>query len=98
MRELLENRAEEAKDDFSLDCLQNIVGGEIRTNIKNSDAKTSMKNLFFSYRKILWRLGLCWIVRDNQKVSVLHVLLNICPQTLKDCRQSDLAFLRDEEP
>lgn len=57
---------------------------------KNSTAR--MQDLFANYHTILDRHELKWIITENQKVAVLHVLQAVRPATLRDRLESDLSF------
>lgn len=92
VRAFLAARATESKEVVTLDMLDDIVKRELRTNMKNNNATARMQDLFSSYITILGRHGLKWIVTDNQKIAVQHVLSAIRPVSLKDRLESDLSF------
>ena len=92
VRNFLNSRAVESKEVVTLDKLDKIVDGELRTNMRNNNATARMKDLFASYYTILSRNGLKWIVTENQKVSVGHVLSAVRPVSLKERLESDLSF------
>lgn len=92
VRHFLTKRAEESKEAVTLDKLDEIVGRELRTNMRNTNALARMQDLFSSYHTILARNGLKWIIDDNQKVAVHHVLCAIRPQSLRERLESDLSF------
>lgn len=92
VRNFLSKRAEESKEVVTLEKLDGIVSRELRTNMRNTNAAARMQDLFTNYHTILVRNGLKWIIKDNQKVAVYHVLSAIRPNSLKERLESDLAF------
>lgn len=96
VRDFLDSRATESKETVTLNGLNDIVQRELRTDMRNKNAKARMQDLFVSYHMILLRHGLKWIVTENQKVAVSHVLQAVPPATLRDRLQSDLAFSHHE--
>ena len=48
--------------------------------------------MFVSYHTMLSRNGLLWLLKDNQKVGVTHVLSAIRPATLTEQLEGDLDF------
>lgn len=74
--------------------LDKIAQSKPRTNMKNTNAKARMQDIFSSCNKILPRNGLDWIVKDNQTVTVAKVLFVIRAQTLKDRLESDISYLQ----
>lgn len=81
---------------MTLETLDSIVENNLHTNMKEKSAKNRMEDLFSSYHTILARNGLKWIITDNQKIAVRHVLSAIRPTALKDRLQSDLSFSHHE--
>ena len=61
-------------------------------DMKDKNARSRMESLFVSYHKLLRRHGVSWIVKNNQKVAVGHVLSCIKPATLQSRLQSNLEF------
>lgn len=96
VRTFLEQRAEESKEVVTLEKLDEIVSRELRTNMRNTNASARMQDLFASYHTILVRNGLKWILEDNQKVAVYHVLGAIRPNSLRERLESDLSFSQHE--
>lgn len=92
LRKFLEDESKESKEVLSMDILDDIVSKELRTNMSDRNAKSRMRNLFVSYRTILRRHGIEWILEDNEKVAVKHVLSAIRPNTLRQRLESDLEF------
>lgn len=67
----------EAKHLVTLGILEKIVKADHRTNTKRSNSMDLLLDLFSRYKKILHRNGLSSFVKDNQKVVVVHVFLDI---------------------
>ena len=61
-------------------------------DIANRSATSRMKSLFIQYHSLLAKQGLSWIISDNQKLAVSHVLSAIGPNYLKERLESDLNF------
>lgn len=59
----LEERAKKANDVVTIDMLDKIVQSAVRTNMKNSNAKACMQELFSFYHTN----GLGWNVKGNKK-------------------------------
>lgn len=55
-------------------------------------ATSRIQNLFKQYMTILRRNGLPWIINDNQKVAVQHVLSQMRPTSLQNLLESDFNF------
>lgn len=92
LRTFLEGRVQESKDVVTLDTLDKIVKNRLHTDMRNTNAKTRIQDLFASYNTILRNNGLLWIIEDNQKVAVSHVLSAVRPANLKERLESDLEF------
>lgn len=71
--------------------LDKIVKTKLRTNMKISNTKVGMQDLFYCDQTIPRRNGLAWIVNDNQKLAVGNALSATQPPPLKDRLESDLA-------
>lgn len=65
---------------------------ELHTDMKNPKAKARVQDLFASYLTILRSHWLKWLVCENQKVAVAHVLSAIKPLALRERLVSYLAF------
>lgn len=92
LRRYLETKAEEAKDVVTRDTLDKLVEEELRTDMKDKNARSRIETLFVSYRSLLRRHGVSWILKDNEKVAVSHVLSSIRPESLRVRLESDLAL------
>lgn len=79
---------------MTVEELDKIIQSGLHTIMKISDAKAHIRALFSSYRTNLRRNGLGWLLKENYKVAVVHVLSAVRPQSLKDLLESDLAFSR----
>lgn len=69
-----EGLANESKKVATLAKRDKMVSDELRTDMKNNDATTRMQDLFSKYHDILRMNSLKWIIEDNQKMKVAHVL------------------------
>lgn len=92
LRAFLDEKAEESREATNLDSLDIIVEQQLRMDMKDRNAKSRMENLFVAYHTILRRNGLAWVVNENGKLAVTHVLSAILPRSLKTRLQSDLEF------
>lgn len=88
----LDKKSEESKETVTLDTLDDIVSKKLRIKISDSDAESRIENLFVSYHSLLRRHGLSWIIKDNQKIAVYHVLSAIRPESLRSRLESNLDF------
>lgn len=61
-------------------------------DMKNKNASSRMRNLFIDYRNLLCFNSLAWLLEDNQRISVQHVLSAMKPSKLRSRLESDLAF------
>lgn len=77
---------------MTLEKLTRIVSDKHRTNMKSSDAKAKMQDLFASYDTILCRNGLIRLNQENQKVAVYYVLSAVRLTILKEILESDHDF------
>lgn len=67
-------KRKETKYVVTLDMLDKIVKTKLRTNMKISNTKVGMQDLFYCDQTIPRRNGLAWIVNDNQKLAVGNAL------------------------
>lgn len=79
-----------------LEKLDEIVRKELRTDMWNTNATACMQDLFTSYHTILTRHGLKWIIIENQKVAIQHVLSAIKPASQKDRLENHLGFAKHD--
>ena len=91
-RAYLDSKAEESKEVVSLSKLDELVSQELRTDMRDANATSRIQNLFINYMTLLRRHGLSWIIKENQKVAVGHVLSAIRPTSLQSRLDSDLQF------
>ena len=52
-----------------------------------------MESLFESYITILRHKGLSWVIKDNPKVAVRQVCIEIRPKMLRNRIESDMKFV-----
>lgn len=81
---------------MTLPALGAIVMGDLKMDMRNSNASSRMKNLFVEYQGLLRRHGLEWLAVENQKVCVQHIISFVCPTKLRSRLESDLAFFKHE--
>lgn len=74
LRAFPEKKAQESKETISLNKLDKIVQEELRMNMKESFALSSMQSLFVSYKTLSKRYRAAWILSTNEKVTVYRVL------------------------
>lgn len=96
LRAYLEKKAETAKDVITMSVLDEIVRKDLRMNMHDANATSRIESVFVGYHQILRRNGLSWIVKDNQKVAVSHVLSAIRPLSLRTRLESDLELSHHE--
>lgn len=92
VRKCPESRSQELKKVVTMEKLDAIVASELQTNMRSNDATARMLGLLVDYRTNLGRHGLKWIISNNQRVAVQHVLSAAWPATLKDRLESNLSF------
>lgn len=92
LRDYMADKAEESKEAVTMEGLDTIVSKELIMDMSNRNAKYRMEGLFIRYHSILAEQGLTWIVKENQKLAVSHVLSAIRPVTVKERLESDLGF------
>lgn len=92
VRKVLDDRCRESKEVLTMESLDVIVERELRTDMKNTNATARMQDLFTNYHTILSRNGLKWIIKENQKIAVQHVLSAVRPVSLRDRLSSYLSF------
>lgn len=72
-------------------------GSSKATNLYEEQQRyRSMQDLFNSYHTSLMRNGFKWILDENRKVAVEHVLSAMGPPSLKDLVTADLSFSKLE--
>lgn len=64
---------------FTLSSLDHIIPKYFKMYMRNKDAISHMKTLFVNYHTLLRRHGLAWLLEENQKMAVQHVLSAIQP-------------------
>lgn len=92
LRKYLDDKAEESKDALTLDGLEELVRKKLKMNMDNRNAKSRMQGLFASYHSLLSQNGVKWIIDENQKLTVTHVLSAVRPQSLRERLESNLSF------
>lgn len=71
------SKAKYYKTVITLNALDETVGKRCLINMKDTNAKLQMENLFFFYYGLLCRYGLEWIISENQTFTVSLVLSTI---------------------
>ena len=92
LRKYLDTQAVESKTTITVEDLDDVVDKELSMNMSNRNARSRMQSLFVDYHSLLDRHGLTWIIEENQKLAVAHVLSAIRPVTLRERLTSDLSF------
>lgn len=77
---------------MTLDSIDAIVYHDLRTDMLNRNGATSMQDLFTSYHAMFSRHRLKWIVNENRKIAVQHVLSAARLVSLREHLTSDLSF------
>lgn len=63
-------------------------------NMENRNTLSQMQNLLVDFHSFLSKHVFTWIITENQKKAISHVLSVIKPRTLRDRLDSDFAFPR----
>ena len=92
LREFLDNRAIQSKKSITIAGLYILVSLELIMKMANRDAEAHMEGLFVSYHSLFSNHAVVWIISDNQKLSVNHVMSSIKPKYLKERLEADLDF------
>ena len=92
LRTYLDQESVDSKAALTMTSLDEIVARELRMNMDNRNARSRMQQLFVQYHALLTTHGLTWIVTENQKLAVSHVLSAIKPVSLKERLEADLSF------
>lgn len=74
------------------EALDRPVKKELRTDMRDEDAVSRMRSLFFKYHASFRRNGVYWLTAENLKLSVQHFISAILPEALNVIVQSDLTF------
>lgn len=77
----LDGKAEESKEVMTISVLDKLVENELRIDMSDKDARSRIETLFMSYNSLLRRNGLAWLSKDNEKISIFHVLSRIRPES-----------------
>lgn len=96
LRSFLNSKVKENKDTVDLSSLDSIIKSQLKMDMSDRNAQSRVENLFISYRTLLRRNGLGWIVSANQKVAVQHVLSAVRPASLQARLKSNLEFSHTE--
>lgn len=92
LRAYLDTISAESKNAVTMDSLDDLVRNELVMDMSNGNAKSRMQTLFADYHSLLAKQGVKWVISDNQKLAVAHVLAAIRPASLRERLESDLAF------
>jgi hypothetical protein len=80
------------KDGLSASQVQAIVDLSLRINMSEKDTEQRIIMLFADYRGILRNHALTWIVDENPKTAVNHIVAALKPSILKIRMKDDLTF------
>lgn len=89
-RTYLTKKAEESMDVVTIDTLDKLVEDQFCINVTDKNAHFCIESLFVSYQLLLRRNGLSWLTKDNERISVYHVLSATHPASLRTRLESDL--------
>lgn len=96
LRSFLNKEEEDSKGTISLQTLEEIVERELRMYMGNESGRSRMQSPFIWYHSLFWHNGLSWILEDNQKVAVGHVLYAVRPKNLQERLESNLRFSKTD--
>lgn len=96
LRTYLDKEAEYSKDAVTLEGLDELIEKKLKMNMEKKNARSRMQRLFANYHSLLTENGVKWIIQENQKLAVTHVLSAIRPQPLRERLESDLPFSHHE--
>lgn len=65
LRTYLDKQAEESKEVVTIYNLDKLVEYRLHIDMKDSDARSQIKNLFVSYKTLLRSNGLSWLTKEN---------------------------------
>ena len=65
-------------------------------DMSNRNIHLRMQNIFVDYHSILSRNGVSWLVTENEKQAISHVLSAIHPAILKDSIKLDMELSEHE--
>lgn len=82
----------ETQETTTLEHLDELVEQRLTNGMRNSNGKACMQDHFSSYVTLLARNGLKWLIEENYKVAVYHVLSAVYPFSRHDRFKSDLSF------
>jgi RNase H-like domain found in reverse transcriptase/Reverse transcriptase (RNA-dependent DNA polymerase)/Integrase core domain/Integrase zinc binding domain len=80
------------KDSLSASQVQSIISKSLRINMAEGDREQRIIMLFADYRSLLRLHGMAWLVNDNTKVAVTHIVDALKPSTLSKRVKDDLNF------
>lgn len=92
LRTYLKSQAQFSKNKLNIAGLDQMVKSELRTDMKDEDAVSSVRNLFVNCHKFLRKPGVPWVIHDNPKLAVRPITTAIYPETLRMRLHSDLSF------
>lgn len=78
----------------TLKQLDKLVQRKVRTDMKNNNATTHVKDVFIKYHTLLLRNVLMWLIKYNHKFAVDHVISVIKPHPLHNQLTADLSFAK----
>lgn len=88
------NEQKKATKSWTLKDFDKIFQIKHRTNMKISDARARMQDVFSIYHTMIRHKRLGWILKEHEKVVVVHVLSEIRTQSLKDHLDYDFSFFQ----
>jgi RNase H-like domain found in reverse transcriptase/Reverse transcriptase (RNA-dependent DNA polymerase)/Integrase core domain/Integrase zinc binding domain/Chromo (CHRromatin Organisation MOdifier) domain len=88
----LDEHCELKKDTLSLSSVKTIIGKQLRINMAEKDTEQRVVILFADYTSLLRANGITWIIKQNPKVAVGHIVDALAPKMLQKRVREDLEF------
>lgn len=82
----------QSREVVTLEKLDEIVARDLQTSMLNTNYCVCMQEPFASYLNILINNDFQWMIDDNQKVAVQHVLSSVRPANLCKRLELNLSF------
>jgi hypothetical protein len=92
----LDTHREVKKDALSASQVQSIVTKNLRINMLEKDVEQRIIMLFVDYSSLMRTNGLSWVIEQNPKVSIGHIVGVLKPIALQKRLHDDLEFSHAE--
>ena len=83
LRNFREKQSATSKSSMKIETLDCIVKKELRTDMRDEDDVSRIRNFFISYHGLLRSFGLSWVTEKKPSVAVRHVASAIKPEALR---------------